>query len=45
MLNSPTAYANLNSLMTEQATNLLRELPSVDRLLKHPNCETLLALY
>lgn len=45
MLNSPTAYANLNSLMTEQATHLLRELPSVDRLLKHPSCETLLALY
>jgi L-seryl-tRNA(Ser) seleniumtransferase len=31
--------------MTEQATNLLRELPSVDRLLKHPRCEVLLARY
>ena len=39
------AYANLNSLMTEQATNLLRELPSVDRVLKHPRCEALLARY
>jgi L-seryl-tRNA(Ser) seleniumtransferase len=45
MLNSTMAYANLNSLMTEQATNLLRELPSVDRLLKHPRCEALLARY
>lgn len=26
----------------EQAKNLLRELPSVDRLLKHPSCERLL---
>jgi L-seryl-tRNA(Ser) seleniumtransferase len=31
--------------MTEQAMNLLRELPSVDRLLKHPRCEALLARY
>ncbi|HEX7227015.1 MAG TPA: L-seryl-tRNA(Sec) selenium transferase, partial [Candidatus Binatia bacterium] len=45
MLNSTTAYANFNPLMTEQATNLLRELPSVDRLLKHPRCEVLLARY
>jgi L-seryl-tRNA(Ser) seleniumtransferase len=45
MLNSTMAYATLNSLMTEQATNLLRELPSVDRLLKHPRCEALLARY
>lgn len=45
MLNSTMAYANLNSLMTEQATNLLRELPSVDRLLKHPRCEALLVRY
>jgi L-seryl-tRNA(Ser) seleniumtransferase len=45
MLNSTMAYANLNSLMSEQATNLLRELPSVDRLLKHPRCEALLARY
>ena len=45
MLNSTMAYANSNSLMTEQATNLLRELPSVDRLMKHPRCEALLARY
>jgi L-seryl-tRNA(Ser) seleniumtransferase len=45
MLNSTIACANLNLLMTEQATNLLRELPSVDRLLKHPRCEALLVRY
>jgi L-seryl-tRNA(Ser) seleniumtransferase len=31
--------------MTEQAANLLREIPSVDRLLKHPRCEILLTRY
>jgi len=31
--------------MTGQARNLLRELPAVDRLLKHPQCEALLARY
>ena len=31
--------------MAEEATNLLRELPSVDRLLKHPLCEALLSRY
>jgi L-seryl-tRNA(Ser) seleniumtransferase len=31
--------------MTEPVTNLLREIPSVDGLLKHPRCETLLARY
>jgi len=31
--------------MTEQAANLLRELPSVDRLLKHSQCEALLIRY
>ena len=31
--------------MTEHATNLLRELPSVDRLLNHPRCGALLARY
>ncbi len=31
--------------MTEAVPNLLRELPSVDALLKHPRCETLLARY
>ena len=36
VLKSPRACANLNFLMTEQAANLLRELPSVDRLLNTP---------
>jgi L-seryl-tRNA(Ser) seleniumtransferase len=31
--------------MTEPVTNLLREIPSVDGLLKHSGCETLLARY
>ena len=31
--------------MAQPAANLLRELPSVDRLLKHPRCEVLLARY
>ena len=31
--------------MTEQAANLLREIPSVDRLLKHARCEILLTRY
>ena len=31
--------------MTEPVTNLLREIPSVDRLLKHVRCEALLARY
>src|SRR4029434_737708 len=31
--------------MSEPVTNLLREIPSVDRLLKHANCEVLLARY
>ena len=31
--------------MTEPVTKLLREIPSVDRLLKHVRCETLLARY
>ena len=31
--------------MTEPAANLLREIPSVDRLLKHPRCEILLTRY
>ncbi len=45
MLKLPFPYANLNFLMPEQASNLFRELPSVDRLLKHPRCETLLSRY
>jgi len=31
--------------MTEPGTNLLREIPSVDRLLKHGRCEGLLTRY
>jgi L-seryl-tRNA(Ser) seleniumtransferase len=31
--------------MAERAANVLRELPSVDRLLKHARCEALLARY
>jgi L-seryl-tRNA(Ser) seleniumtransferase len=31
--------------MADQAANLLRELPSIDRLLKHVRCESLLARY
>jgi L-seryl-tRNA(Ser) seleniumtransferase len=31
--------------MTDQTATLLRELPSIDRLLKHPRCEALLAGY
>jgi L-seryl-tRNA(Ser) seleniumtransferase len=37
--------ATLIFLMTEPAANLLREIPSVDRLLKHPRCEVLLSRY
>jgi L-seryl-tRNA(Ser) seleniumtransferase len=45
MLNSPVACANLNYLMAEPVTNLLREIPSVDRLLKHGRCDALLTRY
>jgi L-seryl-tRNA(Ser) seleniumtransferase len=31
--------------MAEQVANSLREIPSVDRLLKHPRCEALLTCY
>ncbi len=31
--------------MPDEALNLLREIPSVDRLLRHPRCELLLARY
>jgi L-seryl-tRNA(Ser) seleniumtransferase len=44
-LNLPGACANLISLMTERAATALRQLPSIDRLLKHPGCEALLARY
>jgi L-seryl-tRNA(Ser) seleniumtransferase len=45
MLNLARPCANLNFLMADQAANLLRELPSIDRLLKHVRCESLLARY
>jgi L-seryl-tRNA(Ser) seleniumtransferase len=45
MLNLRGPCANLNFLMADEATNLLRELPSIDRLLKHVRCESLLARY
>jgi L-seryl-tRNA(Ser) seleniumtransferase len=44
-LKSPFACANLIFRMTEPAANVLRELPSIDRLLKHARCEALLARY
>src|SRR5262249_31015391 len=45
VLKSPHACANLNFLMSEKAQELLREIPSVDRLLNHVRCETLLTRY
>jgi L-seryl-tRNA(Ser) seleniumtransferase len=45
MLKLPFPCANLNFLMPEQASNLFREIPSIDRLLKHARCEVLLARY
>jgi L-seryl-tRNA(Ser) seleniumtransferase len=45
MLKSPMPYANLTFLMTERAADLLRELPSLDRLLNYPRCEILLSRY
>src|SRR5262245_6402916 len=45
MLNSPPPCANLCFLMADQSANLLRELPSIDRLLKHHRCENLLSRY
>src|SRR5438093_9897588 len=44
-LNLAPAYANLTLLMAEEASKLLRELPSVDRLLRHSRCEMLLTRY
>jgi L-seryl-tRNA(Ser) seleniumtransferase len=45
VLKSLLACANLNFLMSEKAQELLREIPSVDRLLKHVRCEALLTRY
>lgn len=45
MLNFPTPYASLCLLMADQTAHLLRELPSIDHLLKHPRCEALLQRY
>jgi L-seryl-tRNA(Ser) seleniumtransferase len=44
-LNLPGPCANLIFLMPEQTATAFRDLPSVDRLLKHPGCEALLARY
>ena len=45
MLKLPLPCANLIFPMADQTATLLRELPSIDRLLKHPRCEALLARY
>jgi L-seryl-tRNA(Ser) seleniumtransferase len=45
MLKLPLPCANLNFLMAEQSADLLRELPSVDRLLNHSRCKALLNRY
>src|SRR6476646_2493261 len=45
VLKSPDPCVNLTFPMADQTATLLRELPSVDRLLKHPGCERLLARY
>ena len=45
ILNLPPPCANLCFLMADQTANLLRELPSIDRLLKHKRCEILLSRY
>ena len=45
MLNFPMPCASLGLLMADQTANLLRELPSIDQLLKHVRCEALLARY
>jgi len=45
MLNSPVPCASLSLLMADQTANLLRELPSIDQLLRHMRCEALLARY
>ena len=45
MLNLHPPCVNLIFPMADQTAILLRELPSIDRLLKHPRCEALLARY
>jgi L-seryl-tRNA(Ser) seleniumtransferase len=45
VLKLPVPCANLIFLMAEQARNLFRELPSIDRLLNHSRSEALLARY
>ena len=45
VLKSPDPCVNLTFPMADQTATLLRELPSVDRLLKHPGCERLLERY
>jgi L-seryl-tRNA(Ser) seleniumtransferase len=45
MLKSLFPCANLISSMADQTATLLRDLPSIDRLLKHPRCEALLSRY
>src|SRR5215468_4520828 len=45
MLKLPFPCANLNFLMPEQAGNLFREIPSIDRLLQHARCGALLVRY
>jgi L-seryl-tRNA(Ser) seleniumtransferase len=45
MLNFPMPCASLCLLMADQTANLLRELPSIDQLLKHVRCEALLERY
>jgi L-seryl-tRNA(Ser) seleniumtransferase len=45
MLKLPVPCANLNFLMSDESANLLRELPSVERLLRHTRCESLLTRF
>ena len=44
-LNFPVACASLCFLMADQTAALLRELPSIDYLLKHARCEALMTRY
>jgi L-seryl-tRNA(Ser) seleniumtransferase len=45
MLKSPHPCVNLSFPMADQTATLLRELPSIDRLLKHSRCEALSERY